>query len=42
MEARGCKVIRLTNDNVRYNIHALVTAIMEEVENRIEGDNPSS
>ncbi len=42
LEARGYKVIRFTNDNVRYNIHAVVTAIMEEVEKRIEGDAPSS
>ena len=42
LEARGYKVIRFTNDNVRYNIHAVVTAIMEEVEKRTEKDNPSS
>ena len=42
LEARGYKVIRFTNDNVRYNIPAVVTAIMEEVEKRTEKDNPSS
>ena len=42
LEARGYKAIRFTNDNVRYNIHAVVTAIMEEVEKRTEKDNPSS
>ena len=36
LEALGHKVIRFTNDDVRYNIHAVVTAIMEEVEKRIE------
>ena len=43
LEALGYKVIRFTNDDVRYNIHAVATAIMEEVENRIENsDDPSS
>jgi very-short-patch-repair endonuclease len=42
LEARGYKVIRFTNDAVRYNIHAVAAAIMEDVEKRIERDNPSS
>jgi len=35
LEAREYKVIRFTNDDVRYNIHAVVTEIMEEVEKRV-------
>ncbi|MBI5962726.1 MAG: endonuclease domain-containing protein [Chloroflexi bacterium] len=43
LEAIGYKVIRFTNDDVRYNIHAVVTGIMEEVESRINNKNsPSS
>ena len=36
LEALGYKVIRFTNNDVRYNIHAVVTAIIEEVESRIK------
>lgn len=43
LETLGYKVIRFTNDDVRYSIHAVVTAILEEVEKRItEPKNPSS
>ena len=42
LEARGYKVIRFTNDDVRYNIHSVVTEIMEEVEKRVERNDPSS
>jgi len=43
LEALEYKVIRFTNNDVRYNIHAVATTIMEEVENRInKDDNPSS
>ena len=35
LEALEYKVIRFRNEDVRYNIHAVVTAIMEEVEIRI-------
>ncbi len=42
LEASGYKVIRFTNDDVRYNIHAVVTEIMEEVEKRVERNDPSS
>ena len=36
LEALGYKVIRFTNNDVRYNIHAVVAAIIEEVESRIK------
>jgi very-short-patch-repair endonuclease len=36
LEALGYKVIRFTNNNCSYNIHAVVTAIIEEVESRIK------
>ncbi|MBI5824501.1 MAG: endonuclease domain-containing protein [Chloroflexi bacterium] len=43
LEALEYKVIRFTNDDVRHNIHAVVTAILEEVESRInERKHPSS
>jgi very-short-patch-repair endonuclease len=43
LETIGYKVIRFTNDDVRYNIHAVVTAILEEAEKRIiELKHPSS
>jgi len=43
LEAHGYKVIRFTNDDVRYNIHAVVTVIMEKVESRINNKiSPSS
>ncbi len=43
LEALGYKVIRFTNNDVRYNIHAVATAIMENVESRInELKHPSS
>jgi very-short-patch-repair endonuclease len=35
LEALGYKVIRFRNEDVRYNAHAVVTAIIEEVEGRI-------
>jgi very-short-patch-repair endonuclease len=36
LEALGYKVIRFTNNDVRYNIHAVVTMIMEEVESSVK------
>jgi very-short-patch-repair endonuclease len=43
LESLEYKVIRFTNDDVRYNIHIAVATIIEEVENRItNSDNPSS
>ncbi len=39
LEALEYKVIRFTNDDVRYNIHAVVTAIMQEIESRINKDD---
>jgi very-short-patch-repair endonuclease len=36
LEALSYKVIRFTNNDVRYNIHASVKAIIEEVESRIK------
>jgi very-short-patch-repair endonuclease len=35
LEAFGYKVVRFTNDDVRYNINAVITKIIEEVERRI-------
>jgi very-short-patch-repair endonuclease len=35
LEALGYKVIRFTNDDVRYNIHAVTSEILHTVENRI-------
>ena len=37
LEELGYKVIRFTNDDVRYNIDAVAGAILETVENRIAG-----
>ncbi len=43
LETLGYKVIRFTNDDVRYNTDAVITAILEEVEKRITGPkHPSS
>jgi very-short-patch-repair endonuclease len=43
LETLGYKVIRFTNNDVRYNINAVITAILEEVEKRItEPKHPSS
>lgn len=43
LEALGYKVIRFTNNDVRYNINSVVTVIIEEVEQRIkESIHPSS
>ncbi len=39
LEALEYKVIRFTNDDVRYNIHAVVTAWMQEIESRINKDD---
>lgn len=36
LEELGYKVIRFTNNDVRYNIHAVVNEIIKCVENRIE------
>jgi very-short-patch-repair endonuclease len=36
LEALGYKVIRFTNDDVRYNIHTVVSHIIKEVEDRIK------
>ena len=36
LEERGYKVIRFTNDEVRYNIHKVVDEIVSVVEKRIE------
>jgi len=35
LEEFGYKVIRFTNDDVRYNIHAVASEILQAVENRI-------
>ena len=47
LENLGYKVIRFTNDDVRYNIHTVVAKILEEVEIRIQelqknNNHPSS
>lgn len=43
LEALGYKVIRFTNNDVRYNINSVVTVIIKEVEQRIkESLHPSS
>jgi very-short-patch-repair endonuclease len=47
LETLGYKVIRFTNDDVRYNINTVVTRIIEQVETRIKElekvvDSPSS
>ena len=47
LETLGYKVIRFTNDDVRYNINTLLTRIIEQVETRIKElekviDSPSS
>jgi very-short-patch-repair endonuclease len=47
LENLGYKVIRFTNDDVRYNIHTVVAKILEEVEVRIQelqknNNHPSS
>lgn len=36
LESKGYKVIRFTNNDVRYNIDAVVAKIIEEVEFRIQ------
>ena len=36
LEALGARVIRFSNDAVRYNVNAVVTKIIEEVEYRIQ------
>jgi very-short-patch-repair endonuclease len=36
LEMLGYKVIRFTNDDVRYNVDAVVSKILEEVEVRIQ------
>lgn len=36
LEGLGYKVIRFTNDDVRYNIHAVIGRIIEQVETRIK------
>ena len=36
LEARGYKVIRFSNNDVRHNIHALVANIIEAVEARVK------
>ena len=40
METLGYKVIRFTNDDVRYNINAVVTAILEKIENILQTPSP--
>jgi very-short-patch-repair endonuclease len=35
LEQRGCKVIRFTNADVRYNIHAVIDEIIRQVEMRV-------
>jgi len=39
LEALEYKVIRFTNNDVSYNIHAVVTEIMQEIESRINKDD---
>lgn len=36
LESLGYKIIRFTNDDVRYNVNVVVTRIIEEVELRIQ------
>ena len=36
LESLGYKVIRFTNDDVRYNINAVIAKTIEEVKTRIE------
>jgi very-short-patch-repair endonuclease len=36
LESLGYKVIRFTNDDVRYNVNAVITKVIEEVEGRIQ------
>ena len=40
LEILGYKVIRFTNDDVRYNINAVVTAIIEKIENILQTPSP--
>jgi very-short-patch-repair endonuclease len=40
LETLGYKVIRFTNDDVRYNINAVVAAIMEKIENILQTPSP--
>ena len=37
LENLGYKVIRFTNDDVRYNVNSVVARIVEEVEIRLQG-----
>jgi leucyl-tRNA synthetase len=40
LEYLGYKVIRFTNNDVRYNIHAVVDAIVKEIENILQTPSP--
>jgi very-short-patch-repair endonuclease len=42
LEALGYKVIRFTNDDVRYNINAVADEIIKTVEKRVEEMNKTS
>lgn len=42
LEALGYKVIRFTNDDVRYNINAVADKIINTVEKRVEEMNKTS
>jgi very-short-patch-repair endonuclease len=42
LEALGYKVIRFTNDDVRYNINAVADEIIKNVEKRVEEMNKTS
>jgi very-short-patch-repair endonuclease len=41
LEELGCKVIRFTNNDVRYNIHAVVDEITRTIENLLETSGPA-
>jgi very-short-patch-repair endonuclease len=41
LEELGCKVIRFTNNDVRYNIHAVVDEITRTMENLLETSGPA-
>jgi very-short-patch-repair endonuclease len=41
LEELGCKVIRFTNNDVRYNIHAVVDEITSTIENLLETSEPA-
>ncbi len=40
LEELGYKMIRFTNDDVRYNIHAVIDEIIKTIENLLKSQNP--